>query len=68
MATNKTSGSLSYSLVAHGANPIIPTSKMDNTHGAVMGLDVIDRGGAAALVDADGAVIIDADGNILIIH
>lgn len=68
MATNKTSGSLSYSLVAHGANPIIPTSKMDNTHGAVMGLDVIDRGGAAALVDADGAVITDADGNILIIH
>lgn len=69
IATNKASGSLSYSLVAHGINPIIPTDKLDNNYGAVIALDVIDRGGAAAAVDAaDGAILTDADGNILIIH
>ena len=69
IATNKASGSLSYSLVAHGANPTIPTSKMDNNYGAVIGLDVVDRGYAGAFTDAaDGAVITDADGSVLIIH
>lgn len=69
IATNKASGSLSYSLVAHGISPVIPTAKMDNNHGAVIGLDVVDRGYAGAFTDAaDGAVFCDADGSVLIIH
>lgn len=69
IATNKASGSLSYSLVAHGASPAIPTGKMDNNYGAVIGLDVVDRGYAGAFIDnADGAVFCDADGSVLIIH
>lgn len=69
MATNKASGSLSYSLVAHGISPTIPTAKMDNNHGAVIGLDVVDRGYAGAFTDAaDDAVFCDAGGSVLIIH
>lgn len=69
IATNKVSGSLSYSLAAHGKSPVIPTTKMDNNYGAVIGLDVIDRGYAGAFTDAaDGAVFCDADGSVLIIH
>lgn len=69
IATNKASGSLSYSLMAHGVSPTIPTAKMDNNYGAVMGLDVIDRGYAGAFTDnADSAVFCDADGAVLIIH
>lgn len=69
MATNKVSGSLSYSLIAHGVSPTIPTAKMDNNYGAVMGLDVVDRGYAGAFTDnADGAVLCDAAGDVLIIH
>lgn len=69
IATNKASGSLSYSLVAHGISPVIPTAKMDNNHGAVIGLDVVDIGYAGAFTDAaDGAVFCDADGSVLIIH
>lgn len=69
MATNKASGSLSYSLIAHGISPTIPTAKMDNNYGAVMGLDVVDRGYAGAFTDAaDSAIFCDADGAVLIIH
>ena len=42
---------------------------MDKNYGAVIGLDVKDRGYAGALTDAsDGAVFCDADGAVLIIH
>ena len=69
IATNKASGSLSYTLVDHGSNPAIPTAKMDNNYGAVIALDVIDRGYAGAFTDnTDGAVFCDADGSVLIIH
>lgn len=69
IATNRASGSLSYSLVAQGTSPVIPTTKMDNNYGAVIGLDVADRGYAGAFTDAaDGAVFCDADGSVLIIH
>lgn len=69
MATNKASGSLSYSLTTHGKSPVIPTTKMDKNYGAVIGLDVVDRGYAGAFTDAaDGAVFCDADGSVLIIH
>lgn len=69
IATNKASGSPSYSLVAHGQNPTIPTTAMDKNYGAIIGLDVKDRGYAGAFTDAaDGAVFCDADGSVLIIH
>lgn len=69
IATNKAGGSLSYSLVAHGSCPAIPTAKMNNNYGAIIGLDVVDRGYAGAFTDnADGAVFCDADGSVLIIH
>ncbi len=69
IATNKVSGSLSYALVTHGYSPVIPTTKMDKNYGAVIGLDVVDRGYAGAFTDAaDGAVFCDADGSVLIIH
>lgn len=69
IAKNKASGSLNYSLVANGMEAVISTSAMDMTYGAVVGLDVVDRGYAGAWTDnADGAVFCDADGSILIIH
>ncbi len=69
IATNKASGSLSYSLAAQGLTTVIPTAKMDAGYGAVVGLDVIDRGYAGAFTDtADGAIFCDADGAVLIIH
>lgn len=67
MATNKASGSLSYTQVAEGMNPVIGTEKMDSALGAVMGLDVVDRGKAGAWADGN-AVFTDTDGAILIIH
>lgn len=67
MATNKASGSLSYTQVAEGMNPVIGTEKMDSARGAVMGLDVVDRGKAGAWADGE-AVFTDTDGAILIIH
>lgn len=68
IATNKASGSLSYSQVAHGMNATIPTTALSQQFGAVIGLDVVDRGPWAAMEDADGAVFVDGDDNIIIIH
>lgn len=48
--------------------PILDTAGMDDNYGAVIGLDVIDRGYAGAMTDSDGTVICDSDGSILIIH
>lgn len=66
-ATNAKSGSLSYSLVAHGAKPIVSTEKMDSVMGAVYGLDVKDVGGACAWEDSDGAVFVDDEGSVILI-
>ena len=42
---------------------------MDENYGAVIGLDVKDRGYVGAFIDnADGAVICDADGAVIVIH
>lgn len=69
IATNKASGSLSYSLVAHGISPIIPTAKMDDNYGGVIGLDVKDRGYAGAWEDGtDDAIFCTPSGEVLIIH
>lgn len=69
VATNKASGSLSYSQIAHGKTPTtLPTTAMSQQLGAVYGIDVIDRGPWAAWEDADGKLFEDADGNIILIH
>lgn len=68
IATNKASGPLAYRQVAHGMRPELPTTAMSVTHGAVVGLDVIDTGPLCAIEDSDGAIFEDGDGNILIIQ
>lgn len=67
IATNKSAGTLDYTPVAHGLKPMIQTDAMDNTYGAVVGLDVIDAGPTCAMEDSDGALFEDADGNIILI-
>lgn len=69
VATNKASGALSYTQIAHGKNPTtLPTSAMSEQLGAVYGIDVIDIGPVAAWEDGDGKVFEDGDGNIILIH
>ena len=68
IATNKASGSLSYALVAQGMNPVILTTALSPLYGAVIGLDVIDRGPWASMEDADGVVFEDGSGNLILIH
>ena len=69
VATNKASGSLSYTQIEHGQNPeSLPTSAMSNQYGAVYGIDVKDIGPVAAWEDGDGNVFEDGDGNIILIH
>lgn len=67
IATNKASGTLSYTQVAHGLNPTVPTKAMSASYGAVVGLDVKDVGPLCAFEDTDGAVFEDADGNVILI-
>ena len=67
IATNKASGTLSYTQVAHGLKPTIPTTAMSLSYGAVIGLDVKDVGPLCAFEDTDGAVFEDSDGNIILI-
>lgn len=67
IATNKASGTLSYTQVAHGSKPTIPTAAMSSVYGGVIGLDVIDVGPACAWEDSDGALFEDADGDIILI-
>lgn len=66
VATNKT-GTLEYSLIAHGMNPTLSTAKVSNTTGGVYGLDVKDVGPTCAWEDSDGAVFEDGDGNVILI-
>ena len=69
VATNKASGALSYTQIAHGKTPdTLPTSAMSDQYGAVYGIDVKDIGPVAAWEDGDGKVFEDGDGNIILIH
>lgn len=68
IATNKASGSLSYSQIGHGINPVLPTAAMSDIYGGVVGLDVKDTGPVCAWEDSDGSVFEDADGNIILIQ
>lgn len=66
-ATNKASGTLSYTQVAHGLTPTVPTTAMSASYGAVIGLDVKDVGPLCAFEDSDGTVFEDSDGNVILI-
>lgn len=66
VATNKASGSLSYTQVGHGVSPVLPTKAMSQQYGAVFGLDVKDCGPTCAMEDSDGKVFTDSDGKILL--
>lgn len=66
VATNKASGTLSYTQVAHGINPIIPTKAMSQSYGAVYGLDVIDVGPLCAFEDGNGDIFEDGNGDVII--
>lgn len=68
IATNKASGALTYTQVAHGKAPILSTKPMSQTYGAVVGLDVIDLGPLAKMVDPSGNIYTDASGAILLIR
>ena len=67
IATNKQTGSLSYSLIAHGIAPILPTDALSDLYGAVVGLDVKDVGPACAWEDSDGQLFEDSDGKLILI-
>lgn len=67
-ATNLASGSLTYTQVGHGEAPILPTSKIVNEHGMVLGLDVQDAGAIGALEDSDGYLIEDSDGSLILVQ
>ena len=60
-------GTLNYSLIAHGMNPTLSTEKVSNTAGGVFGLDVKDVGPTCAWEDSDGAVFVDDEDNIILI-
>lgn len=67
IATNKARGTLSYTQVAHGLTPTVPTKAMSASYGAVIGLDVKDVGPLCAFEDSDGNVFEDSDGNVILI-
>ena len=66
IATNSTGG-LYYSLVATGKTPEVSTGPLDDVLGAVLAVDVIDRGPLLPMEDSDGKILADSDGKILLI-
>lgn len=66
VATNRASGTLTYNQVGHGMNPVLPTSAMSNTLGAVYALDVVDCGFNGVMEDDDDVLFEDYDGALLI--
>lgn len=67
-ATNQASGSLTYAQIGQGVSPTLPTSKIVNEHGMVLGLDVVDAGPIGALEDSDGKLVEDADGSLILVQ
>ncbi len=67
VATNRASGSLSYSMIGHGQSPTLPTEAMSETLGGVYAIDVVDAGPACAWEDEDGALFEDEDGYLLLL-
>lgn len=68
VAPNKPTGDLSFVKVAEGMAPVISTDPVNNTNGAVIALDIEDRGPLAAAMLDDNTVFTDADGAVLLIH
>ena len=66
IATNSTGG-LSYTLVATGKSPEVSTGPLDDVLGAVLAVDVVDRGPLLPMEDSDGKILSDSDGKILLI-
>ena len=66
-ATNKQSGSLTYTMVGQGMTPTLPTDCMNEQYGGVYGLAVVAAGPTCAWEDSDGAVFEDSDGNVILI-
>ena len=66
VATN-TTGTLSYTKIATGLSPIVSTSPISASSGAVYGLDVVDVGPIAVMLDSDDSAFVDPDGNYLTI-
>lgn len=54
--------------VAHGETAVISTKYLSNEYGAIVSLEIVDRGGLCAWVDSDGYYITDSDGNILLLN
>lgn len=67
IAANKAAGALTYEQVYEGFSAVIPTEKMSVNYGAVIGLDVVDRGITGAWADLDDSLFVDADGTLLLI-
>jgi hypothetical protein len=69
IATNVSSGNpTSKTQVAEGVTPKIPTTKFSETYGAILSLDLTDRGPLCAAVDSDGNVFTDSDGKIFVFN
>ena len=68
IGTNRNTGTpASYSLVAHGFAPTIPTAAMSELYGAVIGVEVKDPGALQPWADYAGGCFKDADGSIFLI-
>lgn len=68
MARNNSSSSLTYVQVADDDNPEIPTTLMDVNYGAMLALDVKDRGAMKVWANADGKALVDASGKVILFH
>lgn len=68
IATNTASGNgQSFTKVATGRSPQIPTAAMAKSYGGVLAVEDRDLGPWAAALDSDGSVFTDADGKVLLI-
>ena len=66
-AATNTTGTLAYQKIATGMSPVVSTNPMSSTSGAIYGLDVVDVGPIAVMVDSDDAAFVDPDGNYITI-
>lgn len=54
--------------LGEGTNMTVLSSQMSKSYGAVVGVDIKDRGALKAAVTTDGKILTDGDGKILLIH
>lgn len=68
---NDTGVHMAWEYVAEGISPTIHVNKMlppSSGYHMELGMEVVDRGPAAAWQDADGAILTDADGAVLLLQ